>query len=59
MRTNFFYDMLVCQTGLEENITIENDVLDDRFHSNGASMVELYHRNSLDFISHRLRVILV
>ncbi|WP_034551237.1 LCP family protein [Carnobacterium funditum] len=58
MRTDIrFNDMLgIAQTGLDGKYKFENYVFDwTDFTSNGASMVELYP-DSLDFISHRLRV---
>ncbi|SEL28006.1 transcriptional attenuator, LytR family [Carnobacterium iners] len=58
MRTDIrFKDMLgIAQTGLDGKYEFESYVFDwTDFELNGASMVEVYP-DSLDFISHRLRV---
>lgn len=58
MRTDLrFNDMLgIAQTGLDSGYTFNSYVFDwTDFTLNGASMVELYS-DSVDFISHRLRV---
>lgn len=58
MRTDIrFNDMLgIAQTGLDGKYEFESYVFDwTDFNLNGASMVEVYS-DSLDFVSHRLRV---